>query len=59
MATLAHTKTPEQLAKEFHVNLSTGLSAAQAAEHQQKYGKNGAFGTLLPSAWHRNQLQAC
>jgi hypothetical protein len=42
MATLAHTKTPEQLAKEFHVNLSTGLSAAQAAEHQQKYGKNGA-----------------
>lgn len=44
MATLAHTKTPEQLAKEFHVNLSTGLSAAQAAEHQQKYGKNGASG---------------
>ncbi|KAG0655549.1 Sarcoplasmic/endoplasmic reticulum calcium ATPase 1 [Rhodotorula mucilaginosa] len=51
MATLAHTKTPEQLAKEFHVNLSTGLSAAQAAEHQQKYGKNVLPDEPSPPLW--------
>ncbi|KWU41721.1 calcium-transporting ATPase [Rhodotorula sp. JG-1b] len=51
MATLAHTKMPEQLAKEFHVNLSTGLSAAQAAEHQQKYGKNVLPDEPSPPLW--------
>lgn len=46
MATLAHTKSADQLAKEFHVNLSTGLSATQAAQHQERYGKNSVY-TLL------------
>lgn len=41
MATLPHTKTADQLAQEFHVNLESGLSLQQAAQHQEQYGKNG------------------
>lgn len=43
MAALPHTKTPEALAQEFHVDLNRGLSDKQAHAQQLQYGRNGAL----------------
>jgi hypothetical protein len=39
----AWAKTAEEVLRHFSVNHLTGLSSRQAAEHAERYGKNGEY----------------
>ncbi|BGP53665.1 hypothetical protein JCM8202_003566 [Rhodotorula sphaerocarpa] len=51
MAALPHTKTPEALAQEFHVDLNRGLSDKQAQSQQLRYGRNVLPDEPSPPLW--------
>ncbi|BGP37892.1 hypothetical protein JCM10450v2_001828 [Rhodotorula kratochvilovae] len=50
-APLAHTRTPDQLLREFHVEADRGLSTKQVDENERKFGKNVLPEEPSPPLW--------